>query len=335
MFRSRFTTAAALLVLAGCGDSGTGPADPADGRRLAAQFEGLADQIGDSGTSATADALRHAAQIVRLVGHATPVTVTIDGVGHDWLAAAEQLDFPELQCVWPASGGPGEGDGGTGAGTGDSVVPPTPPDGGEPECTETGTHSMRSFIAWEPEHMAEVVRISAEPGSSEVRSGATDVMAGLPAPTEPGDTAVSGGGGQLGFMGEYLVQDAGSFWTVDGSQSNSLEGAAGACTEDRTTFDWAEFSCEGARLRFEFEMRVEQILGEPLMGRPGPATGEGDAVTHDLSLAAATVDGVRLTVVGWTAPPQPVPGPEPVPGPYPNPGPDPIPVDSTGQTAPN
>ena len=30
-----------------------------------------------------------------------------------------------------------------------------------PECHEEGTFSMRTLIAWEPEHMAEVVRIVA------------------------------------------------------------------------------------------------------------------------------------------------------------------------------
>jgi hypothetical protein len=353
----------ALALLAGCGgDLGTAPTDPSDGNRLAAQFEDLADQVGDSGASATANALRHAAQIVRLVGHATPVTVTVDGVSHDWLAVAEQLDYPLIECTWPAPGGPGEGDGTTppdggsamppdsgggtgGGGTGGGTTPPDSAGGGtggspgEPECTETGTNSMRSIIAWEPEHMAEVVRMTAEPGSSEVKPGVPDVMAGLPTPSAPpaaGDTAVTDtavtGGGTYGFMGEYFKEDGGIFWTVEGTQTNSREAGSGACTESHTTFDWAEFDCETARLRFEVEMRVEGGRYEPLTGRPGPDGAEGspDLERHQISLPAATVDGAILKVVGWT-----VPTPQPGPPPEPGPGPDPVPpVDSSTVTSP-
>jgi hypothetical protein len=327
-----------LVLAAACsGDMGPGPADPGDGARLAAEFENLADEVGDSGATASANALRHAAQVVRLVGHATPVSVTVDGVQRDWLAVAEQLDYPMIQCVWPATGMPGEGDGsappdsGSGSGGGGSVGGGSGGGPGEPECTETGTSSVRSIIAWEPEHMNEVVRMTAEPGSSEVKpAGVPDVMAGLPAPSapsEPGDTAITGGG-TYGFMGEYLKADGGIFWTVEGTQSNSREAGSGSCTESHVTFDWAEFDCDGARLRFEVEMRVEGGQMEPLTGRPGPDGTEGgrggDLETHTIALPATTVDGAVLTVVGWTAP-TPEPGPPPEPGP----GPDPVPVDSS------
>ena len=155
-------------------------------------------------------------------------------------------------------------------------------------------------------------------------------MAGLPAPSdgsEPGDTAVTGGG-TYGFMGEYLKADGGIFWTVEGTQSNSREAGSGSCTESHVTFDWAEFDCEAVRLRFEAEMRVEGGRMEPLTGRPSPdgtVSEGGDLETHTIALAATTVDGAVLTVVGWSAP-TPEPGPPPEPGP----GPDPVPVDSTG-----
>ena len=328
----------ALALLAACGgDLGPGPADPSDGSRLAAQFEDLAEQVGDSGASATANALRHAAQIVRLVGHATPVTLTIDGATRNWLAVAEQLDYPLIECTWPASGG--EGDGATPPDSGGGVVPPDSGGGGtggspgEPECTETGTNSMRSIIVWEPEHMDEVVRMTAEPGSSEVRPGVPDVMAGLPtpsAPSESGDTAVTGGG-TYGFMGEYFKEDGGIFWTVEGTQTNSRQAGSGACTESHTTFDWAEFDCEAVRLRFEVEMRVEGGRYEPLTGRPGSeGTPSPDLEEHQISLPATTVDGAILKVVGWT-----IPTPEPGPGPEPGPAPDPVPpVDSSSTTQP-
>jgi hypothetical protein len=178
---------------------------------------------------------------------------------------------------------------------------------------------MRTLIAWEPVGMDQVIRIFADPGTSEVFDGVPDVMAGLPAPTEPGDTAVSGGGGTVspGFMGEYLLRDGRIFTTVEGSQSNELESVGGACTSDRFGFDWAEFSCEAVRIRFAFDTRVEELRYEPLMGRPGPEPAAGDGETHTLSLESSSVDGVRLTVIAWQPPPppEPGPGPDPVPGP--------------------
>jgi hypothetical protein len=339
-----------LALVAACSsDMGPGPSNPGDGNRLAAEFENLAGELGDSGATASANALYHAAQLVRMVGHASPVTVTIDGVSHEWLAVGEQLNYPMIQCVWPATGGPGEGDSTTPPDGGGGMTPPDSGSGGgsagggtgggpgEPECTETGTGSVRSIIAWEPDHMDEVVRMTAEPGSSDVKpAGVPDVMAGLPAPsgsTEPGDTAISSGG-TYGFMGEYLKADGGIFWTVDGTQSNSREAGSGACTESHVTFDYAEFECEAARLRFQVEMRVEGGNIQPLTGRPGPDGIEGggmtDLETHTISLPATTVDGAVMTVVGWTTP-TPEPGPPPEPGgpPEPVPGPDPMPPDSS------
>jgi hypothetical protein len=332
----------ALLAVVGCGDGGAGPGGDTDGQRLASQFERLADSVDGGGYSPTADALRHAAEIVRLTGHATPVLVTLDGGSRSFLAVAEQLDFPNLQCSWPSDSGvapPGDtivvqpgGRGGSTAPTAgappDTVpIPPVP--GSPGECTEVGVFSMRTLIAWEPDRMAEVVRVVADVGSNVVDTTVPDVMTGLPtnagaggpnppdsAPA-PGDSAGSGGGGGSpgypGFMGEYLVRDVGSWFAVEGSQTNTLEASGGACTSDRATFDWAEFSCEAARFRFEFAMRVEplRIVGPPVPvpeATPPLDQPEGD---HTLAMAATSVDGVRLTVVAWTPPPLPVPGPLP------------------------
>ncbi|HEU5169564.1 MAG TPA: hypothetical protein VFU46_03450 [Gemmatimonadales bacterium] len=321
-FQLKLLPAAALFSVAlGCGDGGTGPADGGDGPRLAAQFERLADSVAEAGYSPTAEALRHAAEVVRLTGHATPVNLTIDGAARSFLAVAEQLDFPLLECVWPADSGvvvpPDKG-----VVVPDSVVPvPAPTEAAPAECTPAGTHSMRTLIAWEPEHMAEVVRIVADLGSAGVQTGVPDVMTGLPtsepsgggdAPTVPGD---SGGGftGYPGFMGEYLVRDVGSWWAVEGTQENALESAGGGCTADRTTFDWAELTCEAARFRFGFSMRVEALRYEPLaIWAPGNEPPSGGAEgTHTLALPSTAVDGVRLTVVGWSPPPLPPPGPLP------------------------
>ena len=349
---------AAWLAL-GCSDATTAPAPGGgDGGRLAGQFERLADAVDSGGYSPTAEALRHAAEIVRLTGHATPVTLTIDGATRSFLAVAEQLDFPNLQCRWPSDTAvapppdtvivvpgdsgiglppdstgvvPPDGGGGT---PGDTVsLPPIPIQ--PPECTVVGTYSMRTLIAWEPQNMVEVVRVVADVGSNAVEAGVPDVMTGLPtaivaydpptAPLPPDSSGAGGGGGgnggYPGFMGEYLVRDVGSWWAVEGSQKNGLEGSSGACTADRATFDWAEFSCEAAHFRFEVDMRVVPLRYEPLTGIADPPGGpEG---SHTVALGSSSVDGVRLTVVAWTPPPLP-----------PGPGPDPLPVDSTGLVRP-
>jgi len=329
---------AAWLGTFGCGgDGATAPAPGGNGPALARQFERLADSVDGAGYSPTAEALRHAAEIVRLTGHATPVTLTIDGASRSFLAVAEQLDFPNLVCSWPADSGvvlPGDtvvvqpADSGSGTPSGaplsamDSVVNPPVP-GPPGECTEVGTYSMRTLIAWEPGNMAEVVRIVADVGSNGVATGVPDVMTGLPTNTSPGEMgptdstpappdSIGGGGGSggyPGFMGEYLVRELGSWYAVEGSQTNALENSGGACTSDRATFDWAEFSCEAARFRFEFTMRVEPLrfVGPPVFeGDPPPVQPEG---SHTLAMAATSVDGARLSVVAWTPPPLPVPLP--------------------------
>ena len=161
---------------------------------------------------------------------------------------AEQIDFPNLVCSWPADSVIAE--------PGDSVMPVPSPSiaaAREPgECTVVDTSSMRTLIAWEPERMAEAVRIVADVGSGTVRPTTPDVMVDLPAagvagaapgPDGSPDSAVGGGtgGGYPGFMGEYLVRDVGSWWAVEGEQHNALAELTGACTADRATFDWAEF----------------------------------------------------------------------------------------------
>jgi hypothetical protein len=339
----------ALVAVVACGDGTVDPGDGGRGQEMAARFEQLADSVEDGGYSPTADALRHAAEIVRLTGGATPVRLTIDGQDRSFLAVAEQLDFPSLECTWPSdSGVVVPGDSGVIGPTPETTPPEGEGEGGGGECREVGTYSMRTLIAWEPEHMAEVVRIVADLGSTGVEQGVPDVMTELPAreatgadgetPPAPGDTAVGGGGGggggggYPGFMGEYLVRDLGSWWAVEGSQTNAALDIAGACTADRATFDWAEFSCDAARFRFEFSMRVEPLRYDPLTGwDPGPDPAEGGAEggpegSHELSLGSTDVAGVRLRVVAWTPPPLPPEEPRPD-DPPPD---DPPPVDSTG-----
>ncbi|HUR93331.1 MAG TPA: hypothetical protein VMY76_02025 [Gemmatimonadales bacterium] len=339
--RQRLTmVCAAWLAGSGCGEGGTtGPAQPGDGGTLARQFEQLADSVADVGDSTTSNVLQHAAAIVRLTGHASPVVITIDGRAQSFLAVAEQLDFPSLRCSWPGDTGVapppidtiGPVPPGPDTLTVDSVISlgvmrdsvgETPPDPGSGGCTVDGTTSMRTFIAWEPERMAQVVRIVADVGRNDVEARVPDVMNELP--TVSGDSAGGGGsgfGGTPGFFGQYLVRELGSWYTVEGSQSNAQDGGSGPCTERQATFDWAEFNCEAAGFRFEFDMRVEPLRYEALAqwapgSGPAPDLAEG---SHTLAMVPSAVDGVRLTVAAWTPPP---------PLPPPGPGPDPIPVDS-------
>jgi hypothetical protein len=344
-----------LLALLACGDGGAGPNSGGGGRDAAAQLERLADSVADGGYSPSAEALRHAAEIVRLAGHATPVTLTIDGTARSFLAVAEQLDFPYLECRWPSDSGiPVPGDSGVAPPPDTVTVPPDtviatasdtivahPDTGSAGDCTVVGTSSMRTLIAWEPEHLAEVVRIVSDVGNTTVGPTVPDVMAGLPSPIavdgntlppEPGDTGSAGGGGSggdrsPGFMGEYLVRDVGSWWAVEGTQANTLEELAGACTSENATFDYVEFRCAAARFRFEFDMRVEPVRYERLTGS-SPAGPDGD---HRLAMAGVAVDGVRLTAFAWS--PRPLPPLDP-PGEPPREPPGssgpPVPVDSTG-----
>jgi hypothetical protein len=314
--RMKLSACVALLAMWGCGDGAVAPrGGGAD--EMANRFDQLADSVEGEDWSPTAEALRHAARVVRLAGGATAVTLTVDGAERSFLAVAEQLDIPNLECTWPIGAGGGE--------PGDSAIvgpppAPAPPDGGGVECEEVGTYSMRTLIAWEPDNLAEVVRIVADPGSYHVEQGVPDVMTGLPTheadgtggatPPEPGDSADGGGdtgrGGYPGFIGEYLVRDVGSFWSVEGTQTNELQGVAGPCTEDRATFDWAEFSCEAARFRFEFRMRVEAARYDPATGWD-PGTDGGAEGSHELALGSSEVTGVRLRVIAWVPPPLPPP----------------------------
>jgi hypothetical protein len=363
-YRSKAAALVAAVAVAGCGDSGTNPGGGTGGDDAAARFEQLADSVDGEGWSPTAEALRHAAKIVRLAGGATPVTLTIDGEVRRFDAVAEQLDFPNIVCNWPDSTVVPPDSGGVPppdtvvVPPPDTVVVPPPPDttvvpgdsvgGPEPEptpsgggggCEQVGTWSMRTLIAWEPEKMSEVVRIVTDLGQTEVEPGVPDVMTGLPTgsasdgasdpPPAVPDSAV---GEFPGFLGEYLVDEAGVSYAVEGTQSNDLVGSAGECTERTVTLDWARFECSAAQYRFEFDMRTEMARIDPL---PSP-TPSGDS--HELAMSATTIDGVRLEVIEWVPPaPPPIPV-DPPPGPPPDstgvppgpPPPAPPPVDSTG-----
>ena len=338
--RARMTMIATsgLLGLLACSD-GSAPSGNG-GNREAALFDGMADSIAASGDGWRAEALRHAAELVRLIGDPTTITLSVDGQGRQFHAVAEELDVPMMVCHWPSdSGVVVHPDSGTSRDS--TSVPPSGGGGGSPgpgTCEPEGSYRMRTLIAWEPEHMSEVVRLVADLGSGAVQPMVPDPMAG-PAfggtptpdvPPVPGDSTVTSPPGNVGpgFMGEYLVRDEGIWWSVNGSQENSLEQEGGDCTHPRATFDWAEFSCEAIRVRFGFTMTVQRFSVAPMEGwnprdsvPPAPVP-ESKVITME----PASVAGARLTVLRWTMPPMPVdstpmpppPGP-PVPMPMPTP----------------
>src|SRR6188472_2250136 len=82
---SLFIAVLGSLLFTACGD-GSSPSGGDD--RSAAEFEQLADSMADGGDYARAEALRHAAMIVRHTGDPTPVTLTIDGQGRHFVAVA-------------------------------------------------------------------------------------------------------------------------------------------------------------------------------------------------------------------------------------------------------
>jgi Intracellular proteinase inhibitor len=252
--------------------------------------------------------LRHAADLVRLAGGATEVLLTIDGQMREFLAVAEQLDFPIVVCAWP-DGGSGGGGGNDSTGAGGGGVDPVPPEIGD--CTESGTQSMRTLIAWEPERMAEVVRIVADTGATPAQEDVPDVMTGLPT-FDGSDSAVVGYPVSYpGFSGEYIVRDVGSWYVRQGTQSNSIEGEEGTCSDSRVTFDWAELGCELASFRFAFDMDLEPAYWEyRATGTRNPSAATGD---HRIVMSPTAVDGVRLRVLAWTPPePEPMPPLPPV-----------------------
>jgi hypothetical protein len=301
-------------LLVAC-DDGASPG-AGDGDRTAAAFEEIADSIAGGGDYARAEALRHAARIVRLVGEPTPVTLTIGGEARSFVAVAEELEYPMIVCTWPADSGVVFPD--SGGVPRDSLPPPPEP----LACEQAGSARMRTLIAWEPGALDEVVRLVAQEGSGSVEPGVPDAMAG-PSHEDgswggsdgaPADSAVPPVGTDPGFMGEYLRRDHGFWMSVSGTQANALEGEGGACREETTEFDWARYRCEAIRVRFEFAMRMQELVMVPFDGWD-PANTPPPAGTLDIAMPATAIAGARLSLLEWLPPPlEPGPGPDPMPG---------------------
>ena len=111
-------------------------------------------------------------------------------------------------------------------------------------------------------------------------------------------------------MGEYLVRDEGIWWSVNGSQENTLEREGGDCVQERATFDWAEFRCEAIQLHFRFTMTVQRFEVLPMEGWnprdsvvPAPAP-ESKVITmvRTVTLVIAKGAGSGLSVARNRAP---------------------------------
>ena len=325
------------LALVACGDGGSSPGTDT-GEGTAAAFDQIADSIAGGGDFAHADALRHAAVIVRFTGDPTPVTLTIGGEDRAFVAVAEELEYPNFVCSAGADSGVAYPDSG-GVPRDSMSVPPAPPT--PVICQPQGSTRMRTLIAWEPQHMNEVVRLVADEGRGDVMPGVPDPMAGpshvgeawggtgasTPTylPPRPNDTTVASSPPVAtgpGFMGEYLERGQGFWVSIAGTQANALEQDGGACRSEQVEFDWARYACQAIRVRFEFAMQVQQLKVMPMGGFPRdslPPPPPPPLETRDIRMAGTSVAGARLSLLQWLPPPGPI-GP-PVPGPMPVPMP--------------
>ncbi|MBX6333515.1 MAG: hypothetical protein IRY91_16835, partial [Gemmatimonadaceae bacterium] len=97
--------ALAVLALAGCGRDGATSGPGNDVAAMARAFDQVADSVAAAphapGDAENAAALHHVAALLRAADSFTPVTITIDGVAHSFLAIAEQIDFPRIGCLPP------------------------------------------------------------------------------------------------------------------------------------------------------------------------------------------------------------------------------------------
>jgi hypothetical protein len=329
----------APLVVTACSD-GSSPGS-GNGDRTAAQFEQLADSMAGVGDFGRAEALRHAAMVVRLTGDPTPVTLTIDGAPRAFVAIAEELEYPNIVCRWPAETTVVFPDSGVATPPDTAPAPPVPG-----FCEPQGSTRMRTLIAWEPTQLAEVVRLVASEGSGVVAQGTPDAMAGpmhageswggtgmtggSPMPPLPGDSGIAppppGPAPAPGFMGEYMQRDQGLWISLSGTQANALESEGGSCTSDVVEFDWARYGCGAIRVRFEFTMQVQKLVMIPTgMFPPRDSVPlQPPTETREIGMSPASIAGARLSLLEWLPPPVT----PPMPGPLPRPGPMPVPGDS-------
>lgn len=299
---SRWLVGSAVVLtaaaIASCDSSRAAGPRSVDALQYAQQFEHLADSLdsalnaGGGFPDASAEAMRHIAEVLRLTGTATPVTVTIDGQPNSFLAVSEEFVFPVIAC--PVAAAP---------------PPSTPlPD---TACFPEGSYTMRAVTAWDPDSLRRIVRMVADTGDASANLGVPDVMAGLPratASSTPGDSTAVPPPLPPFFLGEYFERGHGIWWASSGSESNTLVARGGSCLRDTTVIDDASFQCRLATVRFVFDMTVQHAIVDPPGSRTHASVVDTTFVnTHTISLPSSDVAGVQLLFLQWTPPPPPPP----------------------------
>ena len=247
---------------------------------------------------------------MKLTGRVTPVEISVDGVPMRFLAVAEQIDHPFAHCVYAADSirVPNGGVIDTSRSGVDTLIVPYPPC----QQSEEEYYSVRSLIAWQPDSMQRIVRITADTGRSRAPDAVPDVLAGMPTEVRPGSPDTSGGsvgGGVVrpvfypGFFGEYFELPDGWWQATQGTEANSLIALNGNCTSDTLVLEWAKFTCQRARIAFEVSMTVEPgaFCGFGEIGTTSPRSQH----THKVEMRSHELEGVRLRLVDFEPPPVP------------------------------
>ena len=91
------------LAVAGCGDGGSGPANPTQAHERG--FARLADSLERAGEPDAAQTMKGMAELVRLTGRVGSLEVAVDGVAWPMTAVAVEVAAPEesctsYDCVW-------------------------------------------------------------------------------------------------------------------------------------------------------------------------------------------------------------------------------------------
>ncbi|HXY30318.1 MAG TPA: BsuPI-related putative proteinase inhibitor [Gemmatimonadaceae bacterium] len=317
------------LIAACSPDSGTSPHTDS-----VAQYANAFEQIADSmhGTvppnDASADIFHHVAQLLRLTGHTTPVTITVDGTTIPMLAVSEELDLP-IGC--PGFAAPAESSW-------------TPPDTSHAPCPPT--MAVRSLIAWDASSLTHIVRVVADTGSSQLtlpdpgvmrllprkkasgRIVVADTMIPAPPPTSPPGPPTGPPAPQPApsgwFAGDYILRGVGDWIASEGTERNSLVSSGGACTADSVVVDSSAFRCQALTLGFEFSMTVSSAFIDTVLSMTTTPT----VSTHVVTMAATSVDGVRLVYLHGPPGDSIHPPPDSVPPPPDSVPPDSVPGDS-------
>jgi len=256
----RFVAPAALAIAAACGD-GTGPApDPA--QRQSQRFSALADSLTRAGQPDGARAMRAIAELIRLSGRVTTVSVAIDGEARSFNALAVQLRVAAETCE------------------------------GDPGCVTVAPEFSQVLFAWRGESLDEAVVIAADTVGA--------LTFGVPGPIfveGPGDGTsgdpFDGPLPVLHTLGAYGESASERLWaTTGGTLSNgaAVEGATCPAADPEVVPADVAYDCA----RSDFTFAVDATLHElPVREGSIPST-----QPRTLVIAAQPVAGLAITLNG-------------------------------------